>query len=94
MPPRLIGADLCGAVGAIHAAGLLHRDIKCQNALRDDSGRVVLMDFGAGEEIGSARTSLAGTPLYIAPEVLAGGTASVASDVVQPRRSRVSPAHG
>jgi serine/threonine-protein kinase len=76
-----IGADLCGAVAAVHAAGLLHRDIKCQNALRDDSGRVVLMDFGAGEEIGSGRTALAGTPLYLAPEVLAGGPASVASDV-------------
>jgi len=76
-----IGADLCGAVAAVHAAGLLHRDIKCQNALRDDSGRVVLMDFGAGEEIGSGRTALAGTPLYLAPEVLAGGRASVASDI-------------
>jgi TolB-like protein/Tfp pilus assembly protein PilF len=39
------------------------------------------MDFGAGEEIGSDRTSLAGTPLYLAPEVLSGGKASVASDV-------------
>jgi TolB-like protein len=76
-----IGADLCGAVAAVHAAGLLHRDIKCQNAVRDESGRVVLMDLGAGEEIGSTRTVLAGTPLYLAPEVLAGGQASVASDV-------------
>jgi len=63
----VIGADLCGAVAAIHAAGLLHRDVKCQNALREDTGRVVLMDFGAGEEIGSARTALAGTPLYLQP---------------------------
>ena len=76
-----IGADLCGAVAAVHAAGLLHRDIKAQNVIRDDSGRSVLMDFGAGEEIGTPRARLAGTPLYIAPEVLAGGSASVASDV-------------
>lgn len=76
-----IGADLCGAVAAVHAAGLLHRDIKAQNAVREDSGRVVLMDFGAGEEIGSARSALAGTPLYLAPEILGGGQASVASDV-------------
>jgi serine/threonine protein kinase len=76
-----ISADLCGAVAAVHAAGLLHRDIKAQNAVREDSGRVVLMDFGAGEEIGSQRTALAGTPLYLAPEVLAGGQASVASDI-------------
>jgi serine/threonine protein kinase len=76
-----IGADLCGAVAAVHAAGLLHRDIKAQNVVREDSGRVVLMDFGAGEEMTAARPTLAGTPLYLAPEILAGGQASVASDV-------------
>jgi TolB-like protein/tRNA A-37 threonylcarbamoyl transferase component Bud32 len=76
-----IGADLCGAVAAVHAAGLLHRDVKAQNVIRDDSGRIVLMDFGAGEEIGAARTRVAGTPLYIAPEILAGRAASAASDV-------------
>ena len=52
-----IGADLCGAVAAVHGAGLLHRDIKAQNAVREDSGRVVLMDFGAGEEMTAARLS-------------------------------------
>jgi TolB-like protein/Tfp pilus assembly protein PilF len=77
----VIGADLCGAVAAVHAAGLLHRDIKAQNVVREDSGRVVLMDFGAGEEMTAARPTLAGTPLYLAPEILAGGQASVASDV-------------
>lgn len=76
-----IGADLCGAVGAVHAAGLLHRDIKAQNVIRDESGRSVLMDFGAGEERDAAKARLAGTPLYIAPEVLAGRPASAASDV-------------
>ena len=76
-----IGADLCGAVAAVHAAGLLHRDIKAQNVIRDDNGRSVLMDFGAGEEIGAGNARVAGTPLYIAPEVLAGQPASAASDV-------------
>jgi eukaryotic-like serine/threonine-protein kinase len=76
-----IGADLAGAVAAVHAAGLLHRDIKVQNVIQDDSGRIVLMDFGAGEEIGAVKARVAGTPLYIAPEVLAGGAASAASDV-------------
>jgi serine/threonine-protein kinase len=76
-----IGTELCGAVGAVHAAGLLHRDIKAQNVIRDESGRHVLMDFGAGEERASARPRVTGTPLYIAPEILAGGAASVASDV-------------
>jgi serine/threonine-protein kinase len=76
-----IGADLCGAVAAVHAAGLLHRDIKAQNVVRDESGRIVLMDFGAGEEAGAAVPRMAGTPLYLAPEILAGGHASAASDV-------------
>ena len=76
-----MGADLCGAIAAVHAAGLLHRDIKAQNVIRDDNGRVVLMDFGTGDEIASARPVLAGTPLYLAPEILAGGPATPASDV-------------
>jgi serine/threonine protein kinase/Tfp pilus assembly protein PilF len=73
-------ADVCGAVGAVHAAGLLHRDIKAQNVIREKDGRIVLMDFGAGAEIGS-RPSVAGTPIYLAPEVLAGGPATIASDL-------------
>jgi TolB-like protein/Tfp pilus assembly protein PilF/tRNA A-37 threonylcarbamoyl transferase component Bud32 len=76
-----IGTDLCGAVAAVHAAGLLHRDIKAQNVIRDESGRSVLMDFGAGEEIGAIDARVAGTPLYIAPEVLAGAAPSAASDI-------------
>jgi TolB-like protein/tRNA A-37 threonylcarbamoyl transferase component Bud32 len=76
-----IGADLCGAVAAVHAVGLLHRDIKAQNVIRDESGRVVLMDFGTGEELASASRRVAGTPLYLAPEVLVEGRPSFASDV-------------
>ena len=43
-----IGVELCRAVSAVHAAGLLHRDIKAQNVMAGDDGRLVLMDFGAG----------------------------------------------
>src|SRR5688572_3099079 len=42
-----IGRDLCGALDAVHSAGLLHRDVKAQNVMREDDGRLVLMDFGA-----------------------------------------------
>src|SRR5262252_4512974 len=45
----LIGVDVCRALAAVHKAGLLHRDIKAQNVMREAGGRVVLMDFGAGE---------------------------------------------
>ena len=45
----LIGIDVCRAVAAVHKAGLLHRDIKAHNVMREAGGRVVLMDFGAGD---------------------------------------------
>jgi serine/threonine protein kinase/tetratricopeptide (TPR) repeat protein len=77
-----IGLDLAGALSAVHAAGLLHRDIKAHNVIRAEDGRVVLMDFGTGKELDDNSSSdLAGTPLYLAPEVLAGQSASVQSDI-------------
>jgi serine/threonine protein kinase/tetratricopeptide (TPR) repeat protein len=77
-----IGIDLCRAVAAIHAAGLLHRDIKAQNIMLAEDGRLVLMDLGAGQALDSAaNTAVAGTPLYLAPEVLVGGAATTRSDV-------------
>jgi serine/threonine-protein kinase len=77
-----IGVELCRAVSAVHAAGLLHRDIKAHNVTRAEDGRVVLMDFGAGKELDDSSSSdLTGTPLYLAPEVLAGGPATLQSDI-------------
>ncbi len=77
-----IGLELCRAMSAVHAAGLLHRDIKTQNVMRAEDGRIVLMDFGAGRELDAdAPSDLAGTPLYLAPEVLEGQPATVQSDV-------------
>jgi len=79
-----IGIDLCRALGAVHQAGLLHRDIKAQNVMRETGGRIVLMDFGTGHDMGAVATragDLSGTPLYFAPELYAGGPATRASDV-------------
>jgi serine/threonine-protein kinase len=77
-----MGLELSHAVAAVHAAGLLHRDIKAHNVTRAEDGRVVLMDFGAGQELDdSSSADLAGTPLYLAPEVLAGAPATVRSDI-------------
>lgn len=78
----LIGLDLCRALAAVHHAGLIHRDIKAQNVMREAGGRTVLMDFGAGrEDLDGTPPDMAGTPLYLAPEVFAGAAATVRSDI-------------
>ena len=77
-----IGCQLCDAVAAVHDAGLLHRDIKAANVMLSDNGRVVLMDFGTGWEArDSSRAVPAGTPLYLAPELLEGGEPTVRTDL-------------
>ena len=79
-----IGTQICHAVSAVHGAGLLHRDIKAQNVMLATDRRAVLMDFGTGWEMSEASAStgaLAGTPLYLAPELLRGGEATIQSDV-------------
>ena len=76
------GIELCGAVSAVQAAGLLHRNITAQNVMLDDAGRLVLMDFGIGRALETATdVPIAGTPLHVAPEVLSGGAATPRSDV-------------
>lgn len=81
----LIGLDLCRALAAVHGAGLLHRDIKARNVMREEGGRILLMDFGAGgdaEEVeGQAARTISGTPLYIAPEVYERRPATARSDI-------------
>src|SRR5262245_55608443 len=78
-----IGQELCAALAAVHEKSLIHRDIKAQNVIREAGGRIVLMDFGTGEElrrnVGTNR--LVGTPLYLAPEIFRGEAASVQSDL-------------
>jgi Tfp pilus assembly protein PilF len=75
-----IGIDVCRAVGAVHAAGLVHRDIKAGNVMREAGGRILLMDFGLSQEHGSGDSS-SGTPLYMAPELFEGQPATIASDI-------------
>ena len=78
----LIGLDLCRALSAVHRAGLIHRDIKAQNVMREAGGRIVLMDFGTGrEDLGDMPVELAGTPLYLAPEVFGGVPATARGDI-------------
>ncbi len=81
----LVGEDLCRALAAVHAAGFVHRDVKARNVMRERAGRVVLMDFGTGRQADEVKSpghpEIAGTPLYMPPEVLAGLPASAAGDV-------------
>jgi tetratricopeptide (TPR) repeat protein len=81
----LIGRELCRALAATHAAGLVHRDVKARNVMREEGGRVVLMDFGAGQVSDPDRDSsgrgVTGTPLYLAPELLQSGDATIRSDI-------------
>ena len=81
-----VGKAVCQALSAVHRAGFVHRDVKARNIMRErDTGRIVLMDFGTGREVDQELTSggagIAGTAIYMAPEVLAGRSASPTSDV-------------
>ncbi len=75
-----IGIAVCDALSAVHGEGLLHRDIKASNCMRDENGRVLLMDFGLSQDLRQA-VGFAGTPNYMAPELLAGQGATVQSDL-------------
>ena len=79
-----IGITLCQALGAVHGASLLHRDIKAHNVMRESGGRIVLMDFGASRDVrpgAQGRGDLTGTLLYMAPELFTRQSASRASDI-------------
>jgi len=73
------------ALGAAHAAGIVHRDVKPGNLLVTPSGRVKVTDFGIARAAqGMALTmtgQVVGTPAYISPEQANGRPATSASDV-------------
>ncbi|MFE2454743.1 Stk1 family PASTA domain-containing Ser/Thr kinase [[Kitasatospora] papulosa] len=72
------------ALGAAHLAGFVHRDMKPENVLIGDDGRVKVADFGLVRAVGTATDttgSLLGTVSYLAPEQIEQGTADTRSDV-------------
>ncbi|MGJ3239132.1 MAG: protein kinase domain-containing protein [Anaerolineae bacterium] len=71
------------ALAYLHRRGIIHHDLKPQNALVDQQGRVMLLDFGLAEENPTASTDgmISGTLAYIAPEVLQGAIPTQAADL-------------
>lgn len=72
-----IARQLCAALAAAHQEGVLHRDLKPANIMLDGRGRVKLTDFG----LAAVAEVRSGTPVYMAPEQLAGTEVSARSDI-------------
>jgi len=79
------GACLCRALAHVHAGHVLHRDVKAANVVKAAGGRVVLIDFGSGQEIVPAGAPdpkrLVGTLPYMAPELFRREPATAQSDI-------------
>ncbi|MCU1594888.1 MAG: hypothetical protein JWO12_2280 [Frankiales bacterium] len=74
------------ALGAAHSAGLVHRDVKPENVLLADDGRVKVADFGLARAVETSTMTqttglLIGTVAYLAPEQVESGTATARTDV-------------
>ena len=77
-----IARQMCAGVAAAHERGVLHRDLKPANVMIDGNGDVRITDFGiATAAVSDDAQEFAGTPQYMAPEVLSGSGASIQSDI-------------
>ena len=86
LSPRLALALMDAVVeglAAAHDAGLVHRDVKPENVLLADNGRIKIADFGLARAVSTSTNTgtLVGTVAYLAPELVTGGGADERSDV-------------
>ena len=80
---RFIAAEIVEAIEYLHGKGVMYRDLKPENVLFDEDGHVKITDFGYTKKLkkpdGTA-SSFCGTPDYMAPEMLDGGSYSKSVD--------------
>ncbi|MGC2490179.1 MAG: protein kinase, partial [Candidatus Sulfotelmatobacter sp.] len=77
--------QVCRALEAAHTLGIIHRDLKPQNIMRDQTGRILVMDFGLARMVegdGMTQTgALVGTMEYMSPEQAMGKNLDQRSDL-------------
>ena len=77
--------QICLALQAAHGVGVIHRDLKPQNVMRDNAGRILVMDFGLARSLesdGMTQTgALVGTMEYMSPEQALGKELDQRSDI-------------
>jgi len=77
--------QVCRALDAAHAEGVIHRDLKPQNIMRDKQGRMVVMDFGLARSLGDSGMTqtgaIVGTMEYMSPEQALGMPLDQRSDI-------------
>jgi len=89
MPPRIAVAlvvQVLDALGAAHAAGIIHRDVKPQNVIVMQSGKAKLMDFGIAREVNANTVTFSGSTVlgsvhYLSPEQAKGQPVTEGSDL-------------